>query len=107
MKPSKLTIEYIRDFLRIDPGDDADQIITAELSAMHAAAVQYAESYTGLPLAADEEGERCLDDYEDVTIAILAIIADMYETRSSTLEKRTYKNQTVECILSMHSYNLI
>ena len=106
MKPSEITTEYIRNFLRIDPEADVDEIVTAELETMHAAAVEYAESYTGLP-AIGEAGSRCLDDYEDVTLAILAIITDMYETRSANLDKRTYQNRTVECILSMHSYNLV
>ncbi len=106
MKPSEITVEYIRDFLRIDTGEDIDSIIISELEAMKAAAIQYAESYTGLPMIS-KDGEKCLDDYEDVTFAILAIVTDLYEARSANLEKRTYQNRTVECILSMHSYNLV
>ena len=107
MKPSELTTDYLRDFLRIDDMGKAEQEITnRDLEAMQAAAVKFAESYTGLPITS-ESGDRCLDDYDDVAIAILAIVADMYENRAASVDKQTYQNKTVECILSMHSYNLV
>lgn len=107
MKPSEITTEFLREFLRIDDLDEnAEKATVAELNTMQAAAVQFAESYTGLPMLSDE-GERCLNDYEDVTLAILALVADMYENRTANLDKPIYKNKTVECILSMHSFNLI
>lgn len=107
MKPSEITINYIRDFLRIDDMGQAEQeIVNKELEAMHSAAIKFAESYTGLPLKS-EDGGRCLNDYDDVAIAVLAVVADMYENRTASVDKQTYQNKTVECILSMHSYNLV
>lgn len=107
MKPSEITTEFLKDFLRIDDLDEkAERATIAELEAMQAAAIQFAESYTGLPMLS-EEGEHCLDNYEDVTLAILALVADMYERRTANLERQAYENKTVECILSMHSFNLV
>ncbi len=107
MKPSEITVEYIKDYLRIDDLDtSAAEIVDKELKAMLEAAKQYAESYTGLSMTA-ETGERSLDDYDDVSFAILAIVGDLYESRTAALDKQSYQNRTVECILSMHSYNLV
>lgn len=107
MKPSEITAEFLKDFLRIDDLDEnAEKVTAAELNTMQMAAVQFAESYTGLPMLS-EAGERCLNDYEDVTLAILALVADMYESRTANLDRPTYQNKTVECILSMHSFNLV
>ncbi len=107
MKPSSLNNEVLRGFLRLDePLDEADrETQEIQLTAMREAAVKYAESYTGLPLQA--ENAECLDNHEDVTLAILALVADMHENRMANLDKQTYTNKTVECILGMHSYNLL
>ena len=106
MKPSEITTDCIRDFLRIDEMGPEQEMIGKELESMRSAAIKFAESYTGLPITS-ESGDRCLDDYDDVAIAILAIVADMYENRAASVDKQTYQNKTVECILSMHSYNLV
>lgn len=105
MKPSEITTAYIRNYLRIDLDQEAADISEEEIGDMLKAAIKYAESYTGLPLKSD--GERCLDDYDDVTFAVLAIVGDLYENRTAELDKQPYQNKTVECILSMHSFNLV
>lgn len=72
MKVSELTIDIIKQYLRID-GDDDD--ILVEL--LFASAKAYATGYMGCT-------EEDLDKWPDVTIAILAMIADTYEVRQFT-----------------------
>ena len=43
---------------------------------------------------------------EDISIAILTLIADMYDNRAMTVDKKEV-NRTAEIILSMHSKNLL
>lgn len=108
MKVSELTIENIINYLRIDVtvNDDVKASAKKEVEMMLVAAKKYASSFTGLP-ESSQDGEKSLEDYEDITIAVLAIISDMYENRIANIEKQTYSNKTVECILSMHSFNLV
>lgn len=107
MKTSELTISFIKDYLRIDSmGEEGNYIVDGELGAMLASAKKYASSYTGLPETATD-GELSLDSYDDITFAVLAIVSDMFENRTSNVDKQTYANRTVECILSMHSFNLV
>lgn len=96
MKVSEITQEYIIEYTRIDEPDESEQKL---LDAIQAAAVSYASSYTGLEV---EE----LDKYEDITIAVLALISDMYDNRSISV-KETGVNRTVESILGIHSVNLL
>lgn len=97
MKPSELTDKYIAEYLKIDDTED--------VTPMKEAAFAFASAYTGLPQTATEE--KSLDDHEDITIAILALIADMHENRIANLDKQSYANETVERILAMHSVNYI
>lgn len=69
------------------------------LKAMKTAAVAYVKGQTGL-----EETE--LDSYEDLTIAVLTIISDMWDNRSMSID-RSNKNDMVENIIYMHSENLL
>ena len=96
MKVSEITLEYIIEYTRIDVPDEAERKL---LDAIKAAAVSYASSYTGLN---PEE----LDQHEDITIAVLALISDMYDNRSVSV-KETGVNRIVESILGMHSVNLL
>ena len=47
-----------------------------------------------------------LDEHEDITIACLCLINDMYSERDYKVD-RTNLNPTVETILSMHSRNYL
>ena len=96
MKVSEITLEYIIEYTRIDVPDETEQKL---LDAIKAAAVSYASSYTGLN---PEE----LDQHEDIAIAVLALISDMYDNRSVSV-KETGVNRIVESILGMHSVNLL
>lgn len=98
MKVSDLTNNYIADYLRIDdPGD----IELNEIDAMRIAAVEYVKGYTGLTI---EE----IDQHEDITVAVLILIADYYENRTLYLDyKYKEENSTVSKLLSMHCINFL
>ena len=98
MKVSELTIPIIANYCRI-MDDDVTDSENLSLEAMKIAALSYARSYTGL---SDLEMER----HEDITIAILTLIADMYDNRSTIVDKNNV-NRTAEVILSMHAKNLL
>ena len=98
MKVSELTIPIIANYCRI-MDDDVSDSENLSLEAMKIAAISYARSYSGL---SDLEMER----HEDITIAILTLIADMYDNRSMTVDKNNV-NHTAEVILSMHAKNLL
>lgn len=69
------------------------------LQAMQKAAVAYVCGQTGL-----KESE--LDEFEDITIAVLTVISDMWDNRSLTID-RSNPNELVDNILFMHSTNLL
>lgn len=98
MKVSEITTEYIADYLRID---EPEEIQLREIEATKAAAIAYASSYTGLSV---EE----LDNYEDITIAILIQISDMYENRNLYLDYKSKEiNRAVTGILGLYQRNLL
>lgn len=69
------------------------------LAGMQVAAVAYASGQTGLT-------EEELDGYEDITIAVLDVISDMWDNRSMTID-RSNLNIVADTILYMHSRNLL
>ena len=75
---------------------DEDMIL---LESMHDSAIAYCTGYTGLT---KEE----LDNYEDITIAVLTLISDMWDNRAMTVE-RSNVNRVVDSILGMHCINLL
>ena len=98
MKVSEITPEYIADYARVD---ELDEITLMQIQSALTAAVAYAKGYTGLN---DEQ----LDEHEDITIAVLIIATDMYDNRNLYQDyKFKETNKTVECILGMHSINLL
>lgn len=98
MKVSELTIEEVLNYIR-----ELEDNLTAEdmklIKAMQAAAISYASGQTGLTI---EE----LDQYEEMSVAVLALISDMWDNRSTTVD-RNNRNEIVENILYMHSNNLL
>ena len=98
MKVSELTIPIIANYCRI-MDDDLSDSENLSLEAMKIAAISYARSYTGL-------GDLEMERHEDITIAILTLIADMYDNRSMIVDKNNV-NRTAEVILSMHAKNLL
>ena len=98
MKISEVTTKDIQNFIRLD---DPGEIETSEIEIMKKSAVEYIKSYTGL---SDEE----LDKYEDITQALFILVADMCDNRNLYIEgKASNINKSVECILGMHSINLL
>ena len=94
MKTSELTLDVIKQYLRIDGSDD-DILLNAFLSA----SIQYCTSYMGCTL---EE----LEKYDDVTIVILALIADSYEVRQFTTSTVT-TNPIMQGVLDLHCSNFL
>jgi len=98
MTISGLTNANICEYLRINTSD-ADTVV---LEGAKAAAKKLIESRTGL--TAEEA-----DEYQDLAIAYLVLIQDMYDNRSYMQDSQHTggANRVVECILGMHERNLI
>lgn len=94
MKTSELTLDIIKQYLRID-GNDDDILLNAFLSA----SIQYCTSYMGCTL-------EDLEKYDDVTIVILALIADSYEVRQFTTSTVT-TNPIMQGVLDLHCNNFL
>lgn len=92
MKTSELTLDVIKQYLRID-GNDDDILLNAFLSA----SIQYCTSYMGCTL-------EDLEKYDDVTIVILALISDSYEVRQFTTSTVT-TNPIMQGVLELHCSN--
>lgn len=98
MKVSGLNLEIILNHIREEAENLEEEDITL-LDAMKTAAVQYVISQTGLT-------EKELDDHEDITIAVLTLISDMWDNRSMTIQRNNV-NIVVDTILGMHRMNLV
>lgn len=94
MKVSEVTLEYVLKYLRIDMPDDYDKEI---IVGIFPSALSFIKSYTGLD-------ETAIDEHEDITIAYLVLIEDMYDNRTMNVSA-TNVNRTVKTILGMHSVN--
>ena len=69
------------------------------LSILQKAAVEYVKGYTGLD-------ETAIDTHEDITIAVLVLVSDMYANRQMTVD-RTNVTRVVDTILGMYCENLL
>lgn len=69
------------------------------LENLKKAAIEYVKSYTGLT-------EVQLEEHEDITIAVLVLVSDMYDNRQVYVD-RSSVNRTVETILNMYRVNLL
>jgi hypothetical protein len=98
MKVSSLTSQIVADYLKVD-WYSLDNTQQAEIDMILDAAKAYVESFTGQALEA-------LDDYPDVTIAVLVLCQDMYDNRTMYVDNANV-NRVVENILGMHSVNLL
>lgn len=94
MKTSELTLDVIKQYLRID-GNDDDILLNAFLSA----SIQYCTSYMGCTL-------EDLEKYDDVTVVILALISDSYEVRQFTTSTVT-TNPIMQGVLDLHCSNFL
>lgn len=98
MKVSMIGIEDICAQIRADEtyltSGDRDYLLI-----LQKAAVEYVKSYTGLT---DAE----IDGHEDITVAVLVLISDMYDNRQMYVDKSNV-NRVVETILGMYCVNLL
>ena len=94
MKISEVTDKIIASFIREDDLTDEDIKL---LSIIKSAAKAYIVEHTALTMSQ-------LDEHEDLTIAYLILVEDMYDNRAMAVNY-TNSNRTVETILSMHAMN--
>lgn len=103
MKVSEITIDDICRQIRQDkeyltPDDEA------LIPIIHKAAVEFVKAYTGLT-------EDEIDTHEDITIAVLVVISDMYDNRQMYVNNGSKgyinSNRVVDTILGMHCVNLL
>lgn len=94
MKVSELTLDIIKQYLRID-GNDDDVL----LEMLLASSIQYCTSYMGCT-------KEDLEKYDDVTTVILALISDSYEVRQFTTSTVTL-NPIMQGVLDLHCSNFL
>lgn len=94
MKVSELTLDVIKKYLRVD-GNDDDILLNMLLTS----SIQYCTSYMGCT-------KEDLDKYADVTIVVLALIADSYEVRQFTTSTITL-NPLMQGVLDLHCSNFL
>ena len=94
MKVSELTLDIIKQYLRID-GNDDDVL----LEMLLASSIQYCISYMGCT-------KEDLEKYDDVTIVVLALISDSYEVRQFTTSTITL-NPIMQGVLDLHCSNFL
>ena len=98
MKVSEITLKDICRQIRTDESylteDDEGYLVI-----LQKAAVEYVKSYVGL-----DESE--IDIHEDITIAVLVLISDMYDNRQMYVDKANV-NRVVDTILGMYCENLL
>ena len=95
-KVSDITATNLAEYMRlVDPTvEDLNTV-----SSMQGVAEAYITQYTGKTL---EE----LDDYQDMVIAVMVLVQDMWDNRSLYVEESNV-NKVVESILNLHSGNLL
>jgi len=95
-KISEITIDDLVDYLRLPDVDSAQLTL---LTTIKAAAINYIVGVTNLSLAV-------LDNYPDLTLALYALVQDMYDNRAIYVEKANISD-TVSTILNMYRTNLL
>lgn len=93
MRVSQITEQEAIRFAKLEGSDIS--FVKPFLSA----AKRYVRSYTGLT---DEE----MDQYDELSIAVLVMFTDMYDNRSMTVEQAA-ENRTAKAILELHGRNLV
>lgn len=94
MKLSEITLEYVKDYMGVSD-TDSDGLIGLIMRASKA----HILSYTGLEL-------DMADLIEELNIAFLILCNEAFSTRTVTVANGS-TNKAVECILNMHSINLL
>ena len=94
MKVSEITLENLKEYMRVDVNDE-DTFIGSVLIGAKA----YIKGYTGL----DDVG---IDEKEDLSLVVYVLCSEMYDNRQYTVDKVTI-NPIIKSILDMHSINLL
>lgn len=98
MKISEVTVKELADYMRLD---EPSEVENSEIERMRSMAVSFMSDYTGL--TADQ-----LDEHENLTHALFILVTDFFDNRNLYLDsKSTSINKSAECILKMHSVNLL
>lgn len=97
MKLSELDLPLVKEYLRQDRDED-DRLIQAIIEASKS----HVCNYTGQRI--DQ-----LEEYEDVAIAVLVLIAEFYDNRTISVNDRlNFRiNMMLESLLVRHNVNLI
>lgn len=97
MKLSELDLSLVKEYLRQD-GDEDDRLITAIIESSKS----YICNYTGQSI-------EQLEEHEDVTVAVLVLIAEFYDNRTINVNDRLNlrMNTMLEGLLGRHSVNLL
>lgn len=95
-KISEISQSDLVDYLRISELDSSQVQL---LTTIQAAATNYIVGVTGLTLVE-------LDNYPDLTIALYALVQDMYDNRAIYVDKANISD-TVSTILNMYRTNLL
>lgn len=96
MKMSELTPQIVKDYCGISD-DDSDDIIEKVLLP---AAREYIRGYTGLT------ADQC-DEHEDISIACMVLVNDMFSQRDYTISMHRQVSPTVKTILGMYAVNYL
>ena len=96
-KMSEITAQDCADYIRIDETLDADT--TNLLNNLLEIAKTFVCNYTGRTPAE-------ADTFADFVIVVFILVQDMHDNRTLYVEKDNL-NKVVECILGMHSVNLL
>ena len=97
MKLSEIDVPFVKEYLRQDSDED-DMLIGVILEG----AKDYIVKYTGQSL-------EQLDDSEDLTIAVLVLVAELYDNRTISVNERINLriNSMLESLLGRYSINLL
>ena len=93
---SEITTDDLVDYLHLPDVDSAQLTL---LTTIKAAAINYIIGVTSLKL-------EDLDNYPDMTIALYALVQDMYDNRAIYVDKANISD-TVSTILNMYRTNLL
>lgn len=95
MKLLDITLDTVKAYTHIDFEDD-DTLLA---DVIMPSAKSYLTSFTGLSL-------EQLNEHEDVSIAFLCLVSDMYDNRQTTVSTNKI-NPTTDFILNAHRVNFL
>lgn len=97
MKASELTLNDIKGFCGITDNSLTTNTI---LTTLKSSAMAYISSYCGL-------SEPEIDDYDELSLAVLMFVYSNFENRSSNSESQMSENPAFISILNLHRRNFL